>query len=705
MKNIYLSICYAGLLVFGFPGCWPDGLVDAELDDSVQEGYSVAVAVYEAENCTARSGCSTKTDNAGYSGSGYIDYGGKDTWMEWNNVRVPVAGNYIIAFRFANGSPDQRVSFLYFNGTNIGALRFAPTGSWTTWRTVAILQPLRAGNNTIRIMAITNYGGPNLDFLQVRTNEGICGQTSVIDAVYFAQTHVQQPAQPYFSLVANREALIKAHLVCVDKPKAPPVTAVLSLGGRTQELTLTGPAFLPASIAKDPGAVKHSYDDSFTGFIPAEWMKPGLSVTVKAANESKKFDDLKIGAPSKVIMTMFDIQYFADTNGDYPAGWQEELQSKWPVSELEVWRARHVVFKELVIPPRSNVPAVRIASKQEYQTKTGLPFDGEQAAALEWENALKIAAGTSGRVSLYFVNIYGVAAGGQAGIFGGVGNGTSAGILNHELGHTFGLGDCYSSDPNYPYKGDMVGIPAPASSNQIHVGPTWAFYLHDHAFIPPTVQLNAVGGTPGTYKRDPMCGGGQGDQEQEYLMRHFSDYSVMKMRSLLENHLVVWNSSLNSYASWDPSTNSYSKTVANNGVQFPIARDVSVISVMASVSGASRDVNMVYPPIGPYTAGLIKLFDPTNAAERQQAAAIYCPQNGCDLTLRVTQGGAEHHYLLAASWEPTADPLAGRSLQTRAINLPASLGAVARADLLLTPDAQANGIPSNPTVLYSWIAP
>jgi hypothetical protein len=185
-------------------------------------------------------------------------------------------------------------------------------------------------------------------------------------------------------------------------------------------------------------------------------------------------------------------------------------------------------------------------------------------------------------------------------------------------------------------------------------------------------------------------------------MRHYSDYSVLQMRNYLERHVVVWNSTLNSYASWDSSTASYSKTVTNNGVQYPTSRNASVISVMAAVSGAVRRVNMVYPPIGPYTASRIKLFDPTNATQRQEAASIFCPSDGCDVTVRVVQGGRTRHYMLAASWDTSADPLSKAALQTRAINLPASAGAVTRVDLLLTPDAQKNGLPSNPTVLYTW---
>ena len=57
------------------------------------------------------------------------------------------------------------------------------------------------------------------------------------------------------------------------------------------------------------------------------------------------------------------------------------------------------------------------------------------------------------------------------------------------------------------------------------------------------MQASNVGGNPvGTYKVDPMQGGGTGYQEPAYLLNHFSDYSVNQMRSYLHSHMVVWNS-------------------------------------------------------------------------------------------------------------------------------------------------------------------
>ncbi|NNC87462.1 MAG: hypothetical protein HKN82_03255, partial [Akkermansiaceae bacterium] len=523
-----------------------------------------------------------------------------------------------------------------------------------------------------------------------------------IDAVYFGQSHVQKADNPYFGLVSNRDALIKAHVVDPTTPPSPPVTATLTLDGQNLILPLTGPAVLPASVPDGLGVVQHSYDDSFTATIPAAWVQPGLEVTVNAGTASTSITNIEIGAPTRVIMRMFDVHYFGQVTGDYPAGWEDELEAKWPVAELEVRRLPDVVFPELVIPPRAGLPAARVTSPSDYLQQTGQNFDGEQAAALAWNGALKRAGGRSGRVYLSYINIYGVNAGGQAGGFSGVGNGTSAGILHHELGHALSLPH-WGNNAAYPYKGAMHGIQPPASFNETHAGPAWAFDLRTGAFIPPTAQPNNVSGHPaGTYKVDPMQGGGTGWQEPGYLLNHFSDYSMNQMRNYLDGHVVVWNQTLGQYAGWNQATGDYTNVVSNNGVQYPIEHDADVITVMASVSGANPGVNMVYPPIGPYVGGRIKTFDPTVPAERVEAQAIFAPANGCDVTLRILQGGVEKTYMLAASWEPGADPLSGGSLKTEAVNLLASDGEVTRVDLLLTPDAEDNGLPADPEVLYTW---
>jgi autotransporter-associated beta strand protein len=533
---------------------------------------------------------------------------------------------------------------------------------------------------------------------------------TTINAVYFGQTHVQKATDPYFGLVGNRETLIKAHVVNPATPASPVVTATLTASGLPNlVLTLTGPATLPASIPDGLGVVQHSFANTFTGYIPANYVKTGLQVTVNAgAGISTTITNTKVSAPTKVILTMTDVQYFSDTNSDYPAGIFDELEAKWPVADLEVRRLDHVVFPELVIPPRSDVgaKAARLKSKADYTIQTGLTFDGEQAAALAWNGALKRAAGRSGRWSYYYLNVYNASAGGQAGGFAGVGSGTSVGILQHESGHAMSLPH-WGDSGAYPYKGAMHGISAPAIYNGTHAGPVWAFDLRTKAFIPPTVQPGNAGGKPvGTYKADPMQGGGTGWQEPAYMLNHFSDYSVNQMRNYINGHVVVWNPSLNSgngsWAQWNSTAGAYTTAVSNNGVQFPTTRDTQVISIMASISGSNPGVTMVYPPIGPYQAGLIRLFDPTVPADRTAAKSIFSPANGSDLCVRVVQGGVTKTYMLAASWLTNQDPKSSGSLVTEAINLPASGGTVTKIQLLLTPDAEDNGLPANPQVLSTW---
>jgi autotransporter-associated beta strand protein len=534
----------------------------------------------------------------------------------------------------------------------------------------------------------------------------VMGHAQTINAVYFGQSHVLKATDTYFGLVGNRETLIKVHVTAPGAPASPTVTATLTLSGQPNlVLTLTGPATLPASIPDGPGVVQHSFSNTFTGYLPAAYVKKGLQISVNAGTATTNITNLDIGAPSKVIMTMFDVHYFSKTTGNYPTNSFAEIEAKWPVADLEVRRLADIVFPELVIPPRGGAPAARIKSKTEYELQTGLTFDGEQAAALEWNAALKRAAGRSGRWSLYYLNVYNAAAGGQAGGFAGVGNGTSVGILHHELGHALSLPH-WGDSSAYPYKGNMHGITAPNIYNDTHSGPAWAFDLRTKAFIPPTVQAGNVGGNPvGTYKVDPMQGGGTGYQEPAYLMNHFSDYSVDQMRSYLHSHMVVWNPALGtsgSYASWNQTAGDYTTTVTNNGVQFPTTRDTQVISIMASMSGVKPDVNMVYPPIGPYNSGLIRLFDATIAADRTAANTAFALSNNCDYCVRVVQGGVQKTYIVPASALTSPAQTDASSLETEAINLPASAGTVTKIELLSTPNVEDVGLPANPTVLYTW---
>lgn len=544
------------------------------------------------------------------------------------------------------------------------------------------------------------------------------GKTTVkppkIAQVFFAQHHVQSPEHPLFTLVGSLEALIKVQVAGEGGSRSPDVVARLQLRSKTLEVPLKGPAALPPPPTGDPVLMKHAYEDSFTALLPKEWVAPGLTVTVELRRASLSgggsvpldrvvYDKLHIGAPTRLAMTMFDLHWFAKVEGDYPEGWFEELGSKLPVAELDLCRVRNIVFDRVVQMPRGGKPAALFGSVKEYETKTGIKFDGEQALTGRWIGALKQAAGAGfgGTRRLYYLNIYGVPNnGGEAGGLTGVGNGKMQGILLHELGHALGLPHWFGSK-QYPYVGTQHGIPSDSETTP-HVGPTWAFDLARHAFIPPTVQERTSKGTPGRYKRDPMAGGGTGDQEKPYVFRHFSDYSVDRIRQTLEKTQVVWDEHAGRYVSWDPETRSYSTPACvRGGPQSPFEDDVDVISVLASASLVTPEGNLVYPPIGPYHAGLLELV-PASAPDGPARARKAGYGEASNVCLRVTQGGKVTTYLRNVSLDPKADPLNAESLKIFALNLPARDGELTQVDLLYTPGVMSSGVAGDSRVLHSW---
>jgi uncharacterized delta-60 repeat protein len=113
-------------------------------------------------------GARVSRSNAGYTGSGYIDFAHpRGDSIEWT-FQSPVAATRRIEFRYANGSRPPRILQLFVNGRSVkGQFDFPPTGSWTAWRTAAIDIPAVAGANKIRVTS-NRFEGPNVDALIVR---------------------------------------------------------------------------------------------------------------------------------------------------------------------------------------------------------------------------------------------------------------------------------------------------------------------------------------------------------------------------------------------------------------------------------------------------------------------------------------------------------------------------------------------------------
>lgn len=137
----------------------------ASYDNLLVTSAAGDTVTYQAESFTAQSGCVVATNNAGYTGSGFVDMGSDGTWFELNNI-VGAGDTATLAIRYANGGPTNRQCAVTVNGANIGNISFAPTGGWTTWVVTNVNATLNTGNNTVRLTANTTPG-PNVDKIDV----------------------------------------------------------------------------------------------------------------------------------------------------------------------------------------------------------------------------------------------------------------------------------------------------------------------------------------------------------------------------------------------------------------------------------------------------------------------------------------------------------------------------------------------------------
>ncbi len=119
----------------------------------------------QAENATF-SGAVLASSQAGYNGTGYIDFvNSLGDFLQWN-VNVPNAGNYNLTIRYALQGGYRPLELSVNGSVKIASLDFPITGSWTTWWTVSTTQTLNAGANSIKLTSNGNNGG-NIDELVV----------------------------------------------------------------------------------------------------------------------------------------------------------------------------------------------------------------------------------------------------------------------------------------------------------------------------------------------------------------------------------------------------------------------------------------------------------------------------------------------------------------------------------------------------------
>jgi uncharacterized delta-60 repeat protein len=152
------------VLVDGGPRGTLDGGAGVDTVNGVREqGPEVTL---EAEDA-ALVGVTVGRSNGGYTGTGYADYAhASGDSVEWT-YNSPAAGTRTLSFRYANGGATDRPLELRVNGAVIvPRLGFAPTGSFSVWKTVSVTVQVAQGANKIRLTSIGSNGA-NIDNVKI----------------------------------------------------------------------------------------------------------------------------------------------------------------------------------------------------------------------------------------------------------------------------------------------------------------------------------------------------------------------------------------------------------------------------------------------------------------------------------------------------------------------------------------------------------
>jgi hypothetical protein len=513
---------------------------------------------------------------------------------------------------------------------------------------------------------------------------GAGNDSSLIEGVYLAQTHLMDPDWPFFYLVADRAALVEVFLTGWGEAPEVAITATAD-GDMLGTLCMDGPDTLSESV--DPDI--HRRRGRFTVTLPSEWIVPGLSVSIQAGGDVLTYEadtlDVAHAPEINLLMVMMDVVNYNDGIADIepPETFLGELASSMPATTTRFGRfAARLSLPTFAVggsgQPEGDGPHIleqRLCHAEESPatadcTDTTLVEAWDiNAAALRVIDALMYASGNYAS-HFYYGNTGQLFPGG----WGGGKTFVSADyewITIHEMGHAMSLphwGDAFlPTDPDdswsyeYPWGGEDV--------NGGGRGPSWSYIQHLDAFISPICKEdwndNFGLERSDAMQRNRSCSEYRGDTPGPW--DGFSDFSAYAMFRYLtgtaepERGTVLdpmagemgFNVPIHGgfpVLEWDGGADSaYTRTNDEVAVQnwetldfwIPQQRDIPVYTIYGSYHPGFSEATILYAPIR-YLGNLPKVIDPTDPATFADLAAagegsygdyFWWPK---DLTLRIT---------------------------------------------------------------------
>lgn len=355
----------------------------------------------------------------------------------------------------------------------------------------------------------------------------------MLQEVFLAQTHVFRAEDPYRTFTQERWALIKVNATSASEAEAPDLVAVVSdvSGAILGSIRLTGPAKLPKTVdlPSTTNLGVQSNSDSYTAPIKGEWMKQGITITIKAAGETidTSFTNISMGGDRTLDVYSWNPSYFDLNTANYVAGmmnYGQELLDRIPVGSLKLYAYPTVAIDGMtgVTDDKSQTPGSDSAvSGDAWLSDIGFNWAGV---------FIKANTGVTGGVVWTGFNA-GVDPGGLGGgAFPVAGAATGPGYFIHEVGHAMGAGHSfgagfpyvsYSTNANAIQSIESIPTSGPEGGTDAWVGPTWGYDQTTGKYL-PNYYTDWDGSTKLT--RDTMAYGRPQPTDRTFTM--FSDVHV-----------------------------------------------------------------------------------------------------------------------------------------------------------------------------------
>jgi endoglucanase len=262
---------------------------------------SAAPVRYEAESATIFHGA-VESNHAGFSGTGFVNFANEVGSYVQFGVTAATAGTATVALRYSNGTTLNRPLDITVDGSLVAdELSFAGTGAWSTWATRTITVPVTAGSHTVRAIATTVNGGPNLDFLDLEVAPLVTdfqAEAATISQGVVASTHAGFTGTGFvdYNAVAGSYVQFSVPAAVAGAVGLQFRFANGSTANRPMDITVNG-SLVANDLAFNPTGAWTTWQTQTTNATLTAGTNT-IRATAVTANGGPNLDRLRIGAPT-----------------------------------------------------------------------------------------------------------------------------------------------------------------------------------------------------------------------------------------------------------------------------------------------------------------------------------------------------------------------------------------------------------------------